>query len=223
MIRAVVCMVVASVLAQVPVNREPHHRTVFEDARLRVLDVTVPSRELTLDHRHDFDIATVSIIPADTRTISPGQPWGPVRPRRPAGNASTTEYTGRPGNHTIENVGDTLYRLIAVENLRSAFAQALRRDSSADAAVNAPGTTLAIESRAFRVYDIRLGADAPLTRHVHQTPVVAVLAAGAVVADTEPAPQRLDQPGQWVLVRTGELHRMVNAGAGTHVVEIEVR
>ena len=31
----------ASVAAQVPVNNEPHHRTVFENADFRILDVRV--------------------------------------------------------------------------------------------------------------------------------------------------------------------------------------
>ena len=208
--------VAAALATQIPVEKEPHHRVVFEDAQLRVLDVNVPPRELTLEHRHDHDIATVSISAADTRTISPGQPWGPTRPRRPPGAPNTTEYTGKPGVHTIENVGQTLYRLIAVENLRDG-------NWSTGALLDASATSLAIESRAFRVYDVRLGAAAPLTRHIHQVPAVAVLVAGAIVADTESAPQRLDQPGQWVLVKPRELHRMVVSGSDAHIVEIEVR
>jgi quercetin dioxygenase-like cupin family protein len=209
--------VAAAAVAQVPVDKEPHHRVVFENAQLRILDVNLEPRTLTSEHRHDRDIATVSISPADTRTISPGQPWGPVRPRRPAGNVGTTEYTGKPGIHTIENVGDTLYRLIAVENLRDG-------NWSAGAPLNAPATTLAVESRAFRVYDVRLNDSAVLARHVHPVPVVAVLAAGRVVADSDAAPQRLEQPGRWIVIPQGEFHRLSADGpSAAHVVEIEIR
>lgn len=200
----------------IPVHQEPHHRVVFETVQMRVLDVLVPPKALTRDHRHDRDIATVSISPADTRTISPGQPWGPVRPRRDVGSAQTTEYTGKPGSHTIENVGATPYRLIAVENLRDG-------NWSTGPPLTAAATTLAIESRAFRIYDVRLGGEAPLARHVHQTPTVAVLASGTVVADTEAAPRQLGEPGHWVVIRPGELHRLTTPGGGAHVVEIELR
>ena len=207
----------AVALAQIPVHEEPHHRVVYQDADFRILDVNVPPKGLTRDHRHDSDIATISISPADTRTISPGQPWGAVRPRREIGNPNTTEYTGKPASHAIENVGETLYRLIAVENLRA-------DDWSTGPALTASATSLAIESRAFRVYDVRLDGQAPLTRHVHARPVVVVLAGGSVVADTESAPRRLDQPGHWAQIRSGVMHRLaVTEGASAHVVEVELR
>jgi hypothetical protein len=34
---------------------EPHHHTVYEDARVRILDVQIESRESILPHRHDSD------------------------------------------------------------------------------------------------------------------------------------------------------------------------
>ena len=43
----------AIVAAQVPANKEPHHRTVYENADLRVLDVRLGPGESAADHRHD--------------------------------------------------------------------------------------------------------------------------------------------------------------------------
>ena len=43
----------------VPVGQEPHHRIVYEDASLRVLDVNIPPRTTTLHHSHDHDLVTV--------------------------------------------------------------------------------------------------------------------------------------------------------------------
>ena len=54
-------LLTAAVAAQVPVNNEPHHRTVFENADFRILDVRVSPGESTADHRHDHDIASVSM------------------------------------------------------------------------------------------------------------------------------------------------------------------
>jgi hypothetical protein len=118
----------ASVIAagQVPLSREPNYRMTFENAELRVLAVNIPPGAATLDHRHDLDIATVSMT-SDTRTrLQPtGKTWGPVRPPRSLGNATAAEYAGKPESHRLENVGTTAYREFAVENLRTSGWSAL--------------------------------------------------------------------------------------------------
>lgn len=49
------CMGCASAQQAVPAVREPHHHTVYEDARARILDVRIEPRESMLLHRHDTD------------------------------------------------------------------------------------------------------------------------------------------------------------------------
>ena len=49
------------VSAQTPANKEPHHRTVFENTHFRILDVNVPPGETTLEHSHNLDLVTVSM------------------------------------------------------------------------------------------------------------------------------------------------------------------
>ena len=94
--------------AQVPLGREPSHRMTFENAELRVLDVNIPPGSATLDHRHDFDIVTVSMTSGMPTRLQPaGQTWGPVRPPRPLGDATAAEYAGKPESHRLENVGTT--------------------------------------------------------------------------------------------------------------------
>ena len=51
----------AVVSAQVPTNKEPHHRTVFENSQVRILDISIPPGQMTLEHSHDLDIVTVSM------------------------------------------------------------------------------------------------------------------------------------------------------------------
>jgi hypothetical protein len=44
-----------------PAAREPHHHTVYEDPRVRVLDVQIEPRGATLQHRHDTDYVSAGM------------------------------------------------------------------------------------------------------------------------------------------------------------------
>ena len=215
--------------AQVPVSKEPRHRVAFENPQLRILDVNIPPGEMSLEHRHEFDMATVSMSAgAQTREQATGQPQGPVRPSRSLGDVSVTEYTGKPASHRIDNVGSTQYQLFAVENLR-------QKGWSSAAAVSGPATSMAAESRAFRIYDVRLSRTSSSTTHTHPVPTIAVLIAGKALSDGPdtqaktfaPAPvglKQLDRPGQWLFIPAGDRHHVVRLGTeDARVVEIEVR
>ena len=219
----------AIIAAQVPLSKEPRHRVTFENAQLRILDVNVPPGDTTLDHRHEFDIATVSMTSGtDTRLQSAGQPWGPVRPPRPLGDATVAEYTGKPESHRVENVGKSAYQLFAVENLQTS-------GWATTPSVSGPATTPTTESRAFRIYDVRLARESSQITHTHAVPTIAVLISGKAMSegpDTQakanaPAPvglRQLDQPGQWIFVPRGDTHHVVRLGtADARIVEIEVR
>ena len=217
------------VSAQTPANKEPHHRTVFENTHFRILDVNVPPGETTLEHSHNLDLVTVSMTNgADTRVQSPGQPWGAIRPRRALGDVETNEYSGKPNTHRLETVGNSPYHLFAVENLKSS-------GLSATPPLSAPGTTLAKESRSFRVYTVALGKERSQTSHTHAVPTIVLLLSGKVMSEgpdekakaNAPAPvglKQVDAPGQWVLVPAGDAHHLVRLGNDDgQIVEIEVR
>lgn len=221
----------ASVIAaaQVPLSREPSYRMTFENAELRVLDVNIPPGGTTLDHRHDFDIVTVSMTSGTRTRLQPtGETWGPVRPPRPLGDATAAEYAGKPESHRLENAGTTAYRQFAVENLRTSGWSALP-------AASGRGTTLTTTSRAFRIYDVRLGREISQTSHTHAVPTIGVLVSGAVLSDgpdtqakaNASAPvgiKQLTEQGQWIFVPRGDTHHIVRLGtADARVVEIEVR
>ena len=219
----------ATVAAQVPVNKEPHHSVVYENADFRVLDVNVPVGASTLDHPHERDIVTVSMTGGTrTRITSPGQPAGAIRPPRPLADATVAEYAGKPDSHKVDNVGDAPYQLFAVENLKPV-------GWSATGAVNALATKLATEARAFRIYDVRLVTGSTQTTHTHAVPTVALLVTGKVMSDGPDAQakalapasvglKQLDQPGQWLLIPKGDTHTIVRLGtADARLLEIEVR
>jgi hypothetical protein len=68
-------LIAVSCMAQqaVPAAREPHHHVIYEDARVRILDVRIEPRGLTLLHRHDSDYVEVALsgVAAGIR-FSPG-------------------------------------------------------------------------------------------------------------------------------------------------------
>jgi hypothetical protein len=207
---------VASVAAQVPVSKEPRHHVAFENPQLRILDVNIPPGDKSLDHRHDLDIATVSMTMGTTTRVQSGSQPAAERPSRPLGDSTLTEYAGKAQSHTIENIGKSPYQLFAVENLKTS------------------GWSTA-ESRSFRLYDVSLSRETSQTSHTHAVPTIAVLITGMVMSDgpdkqakdNPGAPiglKQLTQPGQWIMVPSGDTHHMVRLGPGeARIVEIEVR
>jgi len=219
----------AVMAAQVPVTEDPSHRVTFANADLRILAVNVPPGGMSAEHRHDFDVVTVSLSNGtSTREQLPGKPWGATRPSRALGNASAVEYTGKPGVHRVENTGKTAYQLFAIENLR-------KGGWTTTPAVTGLATTLSTESRAFRVYDVQLAKERSQTSHTHARPTIAVLISGAILSDAPdaqakalaPAPvglKQLTQPGEWLMIPAGDTHHVVRLGQNdARIVEIEVR
>jgi hypothetical protein len=111
--------------APVPVHEEPRHRKVFESGAVRVLDVQIPPGDTTKFHIHATPILYVPISASVNRTQVLGAEWrgGEVRPAgapapvTPGRVSSITTYMEQPQTHRVNNVGQTLFRLIAVANL----------------------------------------------------------------------------------------------------------
>ena len=217
-----------AVAAQVPLSKEPRHHMTFENPQLRIIDVNIPPGDKSLDHRHDLDIVTVSMTAGTMTRIQTGGQPAAERPSRPLGDATVAEYAGKAQSHIVENVGKSAYQLFAVENLKTS-------GWSTGPAASGLATKMTRESRAFRLYDVNLTRDTSQTSHTHAVPTVAVLISGAVMSDgpdkqakaNPGAPvglKQLTQPGQWILVPSGDTHHVVRLGAGdARVVEIEVR
>ena len=216
------------VAAQVPLSKDPTHKMTFENAQFRIFDVNVPAKQSSAEHRHELDVATIAMTDGpDTRIQISGQSWG-APAKRALGDSRVTEYAGKPLSHKIENMGSNAYQLFAVENLH-------KSGWSSAAATSGLGTKLTADSRAFRVYDVRLALATAQTSHTHMVPTIAVLVTGKVMSDgpdkqakaNAPAAvglKQLDQPGQWVLIPAGDTHHLVRLGTNdARIVEIEVR
>ena len=218
----------ALVAAQVPLLKEPRHHVTFENKQLRIMDVNIPAGDKSLDHRHELDIATIAISDGATTRISSGGQPAAERPSRPLGDATVADYAGKAQNHIIENVGKSAYQLFAIENLKAS-------GWSSAPASSGLATKMTGESRAFRLYDVNLSREVSQTSHTHAVPTVAVLITGSVMSDgpdkqakeNPGAPiglKQLTQPGQWIMVPSGDTHHMVRLGPNAaRVVEIEVR
>jgi hypothetical protein len=99
----------------VPVEQEPHHRVVFENQYVRVLDVVVGPGETTLFHRHSIDNVPIILTDADNKTQFADKDWAPT----PAKAKSVGFIPGeaKPYVHRISNQGKTAYHVIDVEIL----------------------------------------------------------------------------------------------------------
>ena len=114
----------------VPVHEEPRHRLVFDSPGTRILDINVPPGDTTLFHTHSNPILYVNMSASQMRNQTLGGEWsrpdasqGATQqpaisqpPPRPGRMMSTTSYAQQPLTHRVNNVGQTLYRLIGVIN-----------------------------------------------------------------------------------------------------------
>jgi hypothetical protein len=200
-----------------PVYKDPHHRQVLYTNWFRILDVTIPAGVTGAEHSHDRDVATVAIQNGQTRVKLPGADWGPTRDRA-IGSLNATQYTGTPGAHAIENLDKIPYRLIAVTNERES-------GWSTGAPMKAPGTTVAQQTRAFILYDVRLDASTQESDHNHERPTVTVLVSGVLEnqGDGGTEPFLVKEPGRWIYTPAGGHTLRVPAGGTAHLVEFEVR
>ena len=205
------------VSAQVPVHLEPRHPVVFENEAFRVLNVNIEGGDTTLDHVHANDIAIVCISGCEIRTRLVGGDWGDWLARLP-GQFFVNANAGQPSTHRHQ-AGTNLYHVVSVENLRQS-------GWSQGASVSGPATKLVNETRAFQIYDVRLGAGASEASHVHAHPVVAILVSGEVLVDGRgrQGTKALLRSAEWAFISAGGSHRIVNRGStDAYVVEVEVR
>ena len=225
---ALVFFAAVAAAAQTPFGEDAWHKIVFENPQMRLFSVNVGPGATTDEHRHDFDIATVSMNEGtETRTRTGTQPWTP-RPARPLGNVAITDYTGKPGSHRVENLGKRPYQLFALENRK-------KSGWSTGAAATGIATKMVQESRAFRFYEVGLSLAASQASHTHTAPTVVILIRGKVMSDGPdaqakafaPAPvglRQLDSPGQWLIVPANDRHHLVRLGTtDAQVVEVELR
>ena len=123
----------------VPVYEEPRHHLVFESDLMQILDVQIQAGDTTLYHIHDAPIfyVPVAVSPTDEQVL--GGEWGGVIASddpiwEPGEVACNIDYANQPVTHRVKNVGNSLFRLIAIINKRNRPLDRSIRDD-----VNLPG------------------------------------------------------------------------------------
>ena len=132
--------------AAIPVDQEPHHKVVFKNDFVRVIDATFPPGYVTLNHSHDVDNVAV--------TISTGRDGAESAARVGRAGFSKGGYA-----HRVTNSGPGVMRFIAVEILKT--------DRPASPAAQLPNHVLETENDRVRVYRVKLAAGESLESHVH--------------------------------------------------------
>lgn len=132
-----------------PIEEEPRHRLVFQNAHVRFFDVELPPAYRGVMHIHHHDGVFVNISASETEA----QDWDaePVRrPPRTPGESYFIGYAGRPKAHRVSNVGAQPYRVTDTEILAGC--------GPADVPDDALSGPVIVENRRVRVTRIELPA-----------------------------------------------------------------
>lgn len=209
--------------AAVPVHREVRHQLVLDSTRFRVLDVQIPPGDTTGFHIHDATILYVSLALSPTSAQIAGGEWpaSPARPPRSAiGNVRIdSSYVLQPITHRVTNMGDSLFRLLAITSSGPA------PGSVTDGRGALPGI-VELRSTWFQQSGVELAAQAVTEWFVSERPVLVVQPLAmrlAVECDGRPL-HTLAHAGSWLLVPTRVRCRIVNVGLeSATAVAIQIR
>jgi quercetin dioxygenase-like cupin family protein len=201
--------------AVVPVEQEPHHKTVLKNDYVQAFRVTLEPGKTSLIHRHAHDDAAVRLSNATVAADSPGEPMGAPEVVYP-GLVSARENEKKPHTHRVHNIGTTLFDVIDVQILK-------RPAGPAAPSIAAP----AAENSQMRVYRYELGPGARSTQHTHARPYLLVAATGMSLRMISPDGASMAHPvkaGDFHWVETAVTHTLINEGPEKGVlVEFELK
>jgi len=187
----------------VPVEREPQHRLVYENAALAVLDVQFPPGYVSLFHTHSNDNISVRINTGPTRidTLEATGTEQTALVGRVVFNSASPAYT-----HRVANTGTTLIRILDIEIL------AKQPTPTTQAPDDMAGHEVIVDNPRVRISRIVLEPGDYLTDHTHPRGWLTAVVRG------------WPGPGEFTWQVGGSQARPIEAGpAGTERVEIEVK
>ena len=153
----------------VPVHEEPHHTLVFENARVKVLDVHFEAGAESLYHRHAVHNLAVRIVGGTTRADSPD---GLGNPREVPTGSVVFHSASPPYVHRVVNVGTAAVHIVDVELLGA------RTTSASGAPDDLTGHVVEIENDHVRVSRVRLPAGESRAAHTHRRGWLEVVVTG---------------------------------------------
>jgi quercetin dioxygenase-like cupin family protein len=199
----------------VPVEDEPHHKTVLKNPYVQAFRVILAPGEASLMHRHAHDDGAVRLSTATVAARLPGQSLGPPESVVP-GFVSARDNEARPHVHEVHNIGSTVFEVIDVQALE-------RPPGPSAAALAAP----AAENAKMRVYRYELEPGAATASHGHTRPYLLVAATDVQLRMVSPDGKSMEHPvkaGEMHWVDAAVTHSLVNRGAEKAIlVEFELK
>jgi quercetin dioxygenase-like cupin family protein len=199
----------------VPVEEEPHHKTVFKNEYVQAFRVNLQAGGTSLMHTHTRDDAAVRLSTATVAAEAPGEPLGPPEPVYP-GFVSARDNERTSHTHRVHNIGSTLFDVIDVQVLR-------RPDGPAAPPISAP----AAENAKMRLYRYELEPGAASAQHTHARPYLLVAVTDVELRMTSPdsaSMAHLVKAGEIHWVDTAVTHTLVNQGQQKSIlVEFELK
>jgi quercetin dioxygenase-like cupin family protein len=184
----------------VPVEQEPHHRTVLQNPWVRVLDVRFGVGVTSGFHRHSLNNVAVRIVGGTTRADTMD---GEGQPRVVAAGSVVYYSASPPYVHRVANAGAGDVQIVDVE-------------LSGARVVAVPGApddvakhVVEIENEHVRVSRVRLGPGESLAAHTHTRGWLEVRVSG--------------EPGKVAWYEAGAMNAIAAASAGLEFVEVEPR
>ncbi len=109
-----------------PIHEEPKHHLVYDGDGLQIMDIQIPSEDITLYHLHNRPILYVSISSSSISSQVPGGEMKNYFARdedvwQPGNVAYNIDYVMNPFTHRVKNTGTRLFRLIAVLNKKNQY------------------------------------------------------------------------------------------------------
>ncbi len=198
----------------VPVEQEPVHTVVFENALVRVIDAALPVGHATLYHTHSRDNVPVAVAGGRVATIVLGREAVESTVKTGQVSFAAGGYT-----HIVRNVGPTPLHFIDVELLTSAPAAAPAPATTAAAPV--VGHVQELRNARVAVHRVVVAPGRRLESHKHAGAVLEVLVGGETVAHGAGAPTPVT-PGTFRWHSEGGLDAVRNTGRVAYeVVEVE--
>ncbi len=158
--------------APLPVEKEPHHRVVLENAYVRVLDIILAPGEATLNHSHTHDALQVMVVPSKFRDEVSGKPPRDTLEDKP-GEVGFVAFSKTPLTHRIRNIGAYTLHMIEVEFLAPSAAPPqtpFQQETSS--------YKMALDNERVRVFRRDLPPGGSSGMHTHQRPMLSINVTG---------------------------------------------
>ncbi len=101
------------IAAQIKVYKEPHHKIIFRNEYVRLIDLTLQSNDITLEHTHD--VASVVVFLTHSKVAIKDSGKAPVVTEVVPGLTVFRNYGEKPVLHTVWIEDSNVFRCLVIE------------------------------------------------------------------------------------------------------------